>query len=154
MQSNLVVTCTSSCTCHHETYLGGVNSFNIICLKNKMHKSSQTRHFRGLNIDCEYHIFSFAPHTFIFPYNICQMVYVPSEGHNYNHVWIFLSSRTKKAFKLASRASHIIICPSDGTYNHLTCFEKKCLNWEYLKKYWSLHGNRKCCLTLRFKGIF
>ena len=67
--------------------------------------------------------------------------------------YFFLQER-KKAFKPAIRASHIIICPSDGTYNHLTCFEKKCLNLEYLKKYWSLHGNRKCCLTLRFKGIF
>ena len=72
VQSNLVVTCTTSCTCHHETDLAWVNSFNCnICFKHKTDESCQTRQFRGSNIDCENHILWFAPHTFIFPLNIC-----------------------------------------------------------------------------------
>ena len=81
VQSNLVVTCTTSCTCHHETDLAWVNSFNCnICFKHKTDESCQTRQFRGLNIDCENHVLWFAPHTFIFPLNICQMVICPVRG--------------------------------------------------------------------------
>ena len=74
VQSNLVVTCTTSCTCHHETDLAWVSSFNNICFKHKVGRSSQTRQFRGLNLHCENRILWFAPHTFTFPQNICQMV--------------------------------------------------------------------------------
>ena len=39
-----MVTCTISGTCHYETNLARVNSFNNICFKNKVAKSNQTRY--------------------------------------------------------------------------------------------------------------
>ena len=46
--------------------LAWVNSLNNICFKHRLDESSQTRQFRGLNIDGENRILWFAPHTFIF----------------------------------------------------------------------------------------
>ena len=56
-------------TCHHETKLGCVNSFKNIFLKLKVGKSTRTRQYRVLNIECEYPILSFAPAIFIFLQN-------------------------------------------------------------------------------------
>ena len=52
----------------------------------------------------------------------------------------------KKAFTLAGRASYIVIYPFDGTYNHLTYFEKKMAELRNSKQILEF-DNRKCCLT-------
>ena len=93
VQSNLVVTCTTSCTCHHETDLAWVNSFNNICFKHRTDESSQTRQFRGLNIDCENDILWFNPRTYIFLH--VRWLDVPSEGHITTRVDISLLKNEK-----------------------------------------------------------
>ena len=93
MQSNLVVTCTTSCTCHHETDLARVNSFNNICFKHRTDESSQARQFRGLNIDCENYILWFNPHTYIFLY--VRWLDVPSDWHISTRVDISLLKNEK-----------------------------------------------------------
>ena len=96
MQSNVVVTCTISGTCHHETDLAWVSSFNNICFNHKVGDSSQTRQFRGFNLHCENRILLFAPHTFTFPLKICQMVICHARGTYINVRMVFLFSTTKK----------------------------------------------------------
>ena len=70
-----------------------LNSFNNICFKNRTDGSSQTRQFRGLNIDCENDILRFNPHTFIFLY--VRWLDVPSEGHVTTRVDISLLKNEK-----------------------------------------------------------
>ena len=57
-------------------------------------------------MECELNILWFAPDTLIFS-KIGRMVIYPVRV-TYNHVSIFLCSRTKKTFKLASRATFAI----------------------------------------------
>ena len=65
-------------------------------------------------------------------------LYVPSEVHITTYRYFFAQELKKPLHALADRASHIVIYPFDGTYNHLTYFEKKWLNSEILNKYWNL----------------
>ena len=84
---------STSCTCHHETDFAWVNSFNNICLKHRTAESSQTRQFRGLNIDCENDILWFNPHAYTFLY--VRWLDVPSAGHITTRVDISLLKNEK-----------------------------------------------------------
>ena len=98
-----MVTCTADCTCHHETNLARVNYFNNICLKNEVAK--RIRHDSlEVEISNAIPIFCGSLLILLFFFKIFQMVICPVTG-TYNHAKIFLCSRMKKAFKLASRAS-------------------------------------------------
>ena len=94
-----MVTRTISGTCHHEVNLARVNSFTNIFLL----ASTLTQLFSGYNMEFELNISRFVPDTLIFS-KIGRMVICPVRM-TYNHVSIFLCSRTKKDFNLPSRGT-------------------------------------------------
>ena len=99
-----MVTSTISGTFHHEHNLARVYSFKNISFIT----STQTRWFMGYNREGEHHILYFASHAYLpFFFKICRLVICPVRG-TYNHVSIFLCSRTKTAFELTSRATFAI----------------------------------------------
>ena len=128
MQSNLVVTCTTSCTCHHETDFAWVNSFNNICLKHRTAESSQTRQFRGLNIDCENDILWFNPHAYIFLY--VRWLDVPSAGHITTRVDISLLKSEKSLWTWQSsvifNGSKLIFVSNCSLLSEISIFSRNC----------------------------
>ena len=86
-----------------------------------MGDSSQTRQFRGLNLHCENRILWFAPHTFTFPQNICQMVICPARGTYINVRMVFLFSRTEEQHlnKTPAQAFTPPAKQKNGTSGHL-----------------------------------
>ena len=96
-----VVTCTISGTCHHETDSGRVNWLNkfvsnIGWMNRVRHGSSGVQTSTARTMSCGSLLILL---FFLMSDVICPV------GGTYNHVHIFLCSRMKKAFKLASRAS-------------------------------------------------
>ena len=57
---------------------------------------------------------------FYFSLKYVRWLYVPSEVHVTTYSYFFASSRMKKAFKLARRASYIVVCPLTGHMSYTT----------------------------------
>ena len=122
-----MVTCIISGSCHHENNLAWVNSFNNICLKNKVPKSNQTRYL-GVKRSNASPIFCWPELTrstiFVSKISWLNRIRHDRLGVETSNASPIFCGPMRAQFSLLILLSFLkicqmVICPVTGTYNHV-----------------------------------